>query len=203
MCQNKQNKTNNSGNFEVLDDSDDYNEDLYISAWIAKIAGYHGVGRTVWKSRDDASVREEDFRVSVGDDNDAAPTHKYELCLELVRNNNKNADTDDEATTQALEVGWSLRVDRDGGTLEDGQAGPDAPRALSLLQSARSVESQWHNLVDHYVYLRTREALAGQLGQHIQQRVVGWTILEATLVVLMAVGQVWYWKKFLETRRYL
>ena len=74
---------------------------------------------------------------------------------------------------------------------------------MEIIKSAQSVETSWLNLVDHYVYLRNREALAVQLSQQIQNRVMGWTVLEAVLVILMAVGQVMYWKKFFETRRYL
>jgi hypothetical protein len=33
--------------------------------------------------------------------------------------------------------------------------------------------------------------------------VIGWSILEAVLVITMAIAQVCYWKSFFEQRRYL
>jgi hypothetical protein len=57
--------------------------------------------------------------------------------------------------------------------------------------------------VDHFDFLRNREAQHQVLTSQILSRVMGWTLLEAGLVVAMALGQVMYWKKFFEQRRYL
>jgi hypothetical protein len=66
-----------------------------------------------------------------------------------------------------------------------------------------AINSDWQNLVDHFDFLRNREAQHHVLTSQILSRVMGWTLLEAGLVVCMALGQVMYWKKFFEQRRYL
>lgn len=176
-----------SGNFDLLDDEVDGS---YITAWITKIAGYRGVGATIWHSEEDE--HEDDFSVNV------EPVGKYELCFEL----ETDPATDDYAESYA--VGFNLRLTPSvARALDTEEKGPDTEKALELIESALKVETDWKNLVDHYVYLRNREASAVQLSQQIQDRVMGWTILEAVLVIGMAIGQVLYWKKFFETRRYL
>uniref|UniRef100_A0A7S3L531 GOLD domain-containing protein n=1 Tax=Amphora coffeiformis TaxID=265554 RepID=A0A7S3L531_9STRA len=176
-----------SGNFDLLDDEVDGS---FITAWITKIAGYRGVGRTVWHSEEEE--HEEDFSINVD------PVGVYELCFEL------QTDPNNDEYAEAYAVGFNLRLDpAEERALDETEQGPDTKKAMEIIDSARQVETTWHNLVDHYIYLRNREALAVELSQKIQDRVMGWTVFEAALVIVMAVGQVLYWKKFFETRRYL
>ena len=176
-----------SGNFDLLDDGV---EGSSLTAWITKVAGDHGVGSTLWRSEDED--HEEDFSVKVD------PVGKYELCFEL------ETDPSNDEYAESYEVGFDLRLDPAvPRAMDEELKGPDTEQALNIIESARSLEIDWKNLVDHYVYLRNREGLAVQMSQQIQDRVAGWTFLEAFLVIGMAVGQVLYWKKFFETRRYL
>ena len=176
-----------SGNFDLLDDSVDGS---YITAWITKVAGYRGVGATIWHSEEEE--HEEDFNVNV------EPVGKYELCFEM------ETDPANDEYPETYRVGFNLRLTPAmARALDEQENGPDTQQALAIIESARAVETNWQNLVDHYVYLRNRENLAVQMSQQIQDRVMGWTILEALLVVSISVGQVLYWKKFFETRRYL
>jgi hypothetical protein len=176
-----------SGNFDLLDDEADGS---FITAWITKVAGEHDVGKTLYHSEEED--HEEDFSIQV----EAAGV--YQLCFEL------ETDPVNDEYAESYTVGFNLRlasaVPR---ALDEDIQGPDTERALKLIESAQAVETDWRNLVDHYVYLRNREALAVQISQHIKDRVMGWTFLEALLVTGMAVAQVLYWKKFFETRRYL
>jgi hypothetical protein len=41
------------------------------------------------------------------------------------------------------------------------------------------------------------------LTNEILARIMGWTVVEACVVIAMAVAQVMYWRKFFEQRRYL
>ena len=169
---------------------DDEVDGSYITAWITKIAGYRGVGSTLWHSEEDE--HEDDFSITVD------PVGVYELCFEL------ETDPTNDEIAEAYAVGFNLRlVPAVARAMDEADAGPDTKKAVEIIESARAVETTWHNLVDHYIYLRNREALAVELSQTIQDRVMGWTAFEALLVILMAVGQVMYWKKFFETRRYL
>lgn len=163
----------------------------YITAWITKVAGHRGVGQTLWHSEEEE--HEDDFRITVDD-----PVGKYELCFEL------ETDPDNDEYAETYAVGFNVQcTPAVARALDEQAAGPDTQQALALIESAVAVQGNWQNLVDHYVYLRNRENVAVRLSQQIQNRVMGWTILEALLVVTISVGQVLYWKKFFETRRYL
>jgi len=111
---------------------------------------------------------------------------------------------DDEVEDEGLPVGFNLYVrstlER---TLPEGEGGPDAKRALQLVQDSIDIVAQWRTLLDHFDFLRNREAQHNILTSQILSRVMSWTILEAILVVTMAVAQVMYWKRFFEQRRYL
>jgi emp24/gp25L/p24 family/GOLD len=109
---------------------------------------------------------------------------------------------------EPVTVGFSIRVDNviaavASSTLPDGEMGPDAQRAIELLQQASMIELNWKNLIDHFDFVRNRESYQNLLTDQINNRVIHWSIIEALLVVLMAVGQVLYWRKFFEQRRYL
>ena len=127
---------------------------------------------------------------------------RYRFCMESSELQDKDVD-DDSARDFRIQVGFDLRMQMEPRALPDEELGPDAQRALDLVEAAAATERQWQNLLDHFDFLRNREAIHRQLTSQINDRVMGWTIIEAVLVVTMAVGQVWYWKKFFEQRRYL
>lgn len=131
---------------------------------------------------------------------------RYRLCFESrkLEEGKANAEDDDDSDLYTLQLGFNIRVkSKAQRALPDEELGPDAMRALELLEAASATEQQWQNLLDHFDFLRNREAIHRQLTGQINDRVMGWTIIEAVLVVTMAVGQVWYWKSFFEQRRYL
>jgi emp24/gp25L/p24 family/GOLD len=57
--------------------------------------------------------------------------------------------------------------------------------------------------MDHFDFLRNREGMQWQLMRQTFSKIMGWTILEAILVIAMAIAQVCYWKSFFEQRRFL
>ena len=119
---------------------------------------------------------------------------RYALCFQ----NNK-----DEQPQNFMTVGFAVRVKSPPRTLPDNETGPDSQRALELVKKATAIVQDWESLVDHFDFLRNREAAHKQLSDEILTRIQVWTLIEAVLVVSMATGQVLYWKKFFETRRYL
>merc|ERR1711971_853861 len=82
-----------------------------------------------------------------------------------------------------------------------GEEGPDAERALDLLDEAEEIHDDWRNLLDHFDFLRNREAVHMKVTNQIENRVMFWSLIEAGLVVSMSVGQVLYWRRFFEQRR--
>lgn len=111
--------------------------------------------------------------------------------------------TDDETEIEQLLVGWNIRVHAIPRELPKDESGPDTERAMKLLEKAVSIEMDWSNLMDHFAFLRSREAVHMKLTTDILNRIMGWTLAEAFVVVAMAFAQVMYWKKFFEQRRYL
>jgi p24 family protein beta-1 len=171
-----------------------------IAVWIENLA----TGQKEWSSRSEA--REDTFGVPV-----EAGAH-VQLCFQSQfgannNNNNNEQDEDDRTTTAELtqvRVGFGWRVHATAlRTLPDDVPGPDAERALHVVQAALSIETQWDNLADHFEYLRSREAAHLKVTQEILGRIMKWTIVEAVVVVVMAVAQVMYWRKFFEQKRYL
>ena len=184
-----------SGNFDCWEEGENHNVRgcRGISAWI-EMRG--GKGRDVWRSEEGES--EEVFEVTV------EGPQRYQLCFESSKLDPQDkAEEDDDSVPFSLHLGFNFRVSTAQRSLPDEELGPDAMRAIELLEAATSTERQWQNLLDHFDFLRNREAYHLQLTGQINDRVMGWTIVEAVLVVSMAVAQVMYWKTFFEQRRYL
>ena len=150
--------------------------------------------QNIWSSKPNESV--EDFAVPV------ESGKRYRFCMESNSLQEEDVE-DDNVSNFEIQVGFDIRMQMLARALPDEELGPDAQRALDLVQAAAATERQWKNLLDHFDFLRNREAAHRQLSRQINDRVMGWTIIEAVLVVTMAVGQVWYWKSFFEQRRYL
>lgn len=173
-----------SGNFDCFEvTEEEVRACRSIAAWISNQEGH-----LVWESK--VGNSEELFFVK------AQGRTKYELCFEC------NTDTDHTDAVN-FELGFNVRVVHSVRSLPEDELGPDAQRAMELLDTSRENEQQWQNLLDHFDFLRNREAMHRQLSASINSRVMSWTILEACLVITMAVLQVWYWKTFFEQRRFL
>ena len=121
--------------------------------------------------------------------------HRYSVCFQ----NNIGEDE----PHKSFNVGFAIRVTSLPRTLPSEENGPDALRALQLVKKATDILQDWQSLQDHFDFLRNREAVHKEMTDSILFRIERWTVIEALLVMGMATGQVLYWKKFFETRRYL
>jgi len=72
-----------------------------------------------------------------------------------------------------------------------------------LLEEAESLQTKLYDLLNHQDYLRDRESIHRELTETTFSRLVRWTMAEAICLVLVAVAQVVYLRKFFETRRSL
>ena len=120
---------------------------------------------------------------------------KHRLCLE----NGKHFKGDG----LDRHIGWAIRVRKQARALGENMIGPDQERALKLVNWAEDLGEEWETLLDHYGYLRDREATHAILSTSIISRVIRWTILEGLTLLLIALAQVMYLRKFFEKRRYL
>jgi hypothetical protein len=173
-----------SGNYDCLNDE---LEGGVVNAWIEEAKPG---GEMIWHGEDDAS--EGLFSLAT------KPNDRVRLCFDVESDN-----MDDAMQHLKIPVGFNIRVTPDPRSLPDQEIGPDAERALLQVQAAATIQSDWRNLQDHFDFLRHREAVNDLLADAILQRLYGWNIAEAVLVITMAFGQVMYWRKFFEQRRYL
>jgi hypothetical protein len=181
-----------------------------FSAWIDEDppSPAKRVNPTVWKVNEDY-----DFTI------DVHASQRYRLCFlatsKKMRHQQQSArkaveDEEENEEQDAffqgdykITVGFNIRVHDVLRTLAAEEIGPDALRAITLQKSALHVTDQWDNMHDHFSYMHFREAEHMKMAEQINDRVMGWTILESLLVVTMAIGQVMYWKSFFEQRRFL
>jgi hypothetical protein len=170
-----------SGSFDILDD------DVMANALSVSITNYD-TGETLFEAP--TGAREGIFKLD-----SVAQSVRLALCFQ----NNDIGDEDDND----FDVGFSLRVNHLPRALEEGVIGPDGERALTLVKRATDIHQDWSAMLDHLDFVRNREAMHQDMNDAILSRLSRWTYIEAFLVISMATGQVMYWKKFFETRRYL
>lgn len=135
----------------------------------------------------------------------ALSKEKHELQASSARKDAEQEEEEDgfQDSDYKTTVGFNIHVHDVMRTLAKEEMGPDALRAINLQASAMHLADQWENLQDHFSYLHFREVEHRRMSEQINDRVMGWTILESFLVVTMAIGQVMYWKSFFEQRRFL
>lgn len=143
--------------------------------------------RVVWFSNEGEAEGAFEFRA------DSGGLHRF--CVE----NGKHL----EADGVERQIGWALRVRSLPRSLEEDIQGPDQQRALQLVEWASELQESWETLRDHYGFLKRREFLHKQLTEQTLSRVIRWTSVEGLVLALIAVGQVLYLRKFMETRSYL
>jgi len=166
-----------SGNYDCLDDE--------LSADPISVKLKDEKGRLLWKSTHGESEQIFELHVDNGG--------RFTFCLS---NKGDKEDLD-------RRVGFALRVRAPSRALADMIQGPDGEKAFELIEWAEDLTEEWDTLLDHYDYLRDREAAQEELSDKIFKRVMKWTIAEAILLITIASAQVLYFRKFFEKRRYL
>jgi emp24/gp25L/p24 family/GOLD len=158
-----------------------------------------------WESQEDSS--EDVFHIPINQNPEKGLRTKYQLCFETRSKDDDEVveNEEDDNIPNAIRVGFHLRVENivPARTLPENELGPDAQRALQMIDTADTAVESWHNLLDHFDYMRNREAIQDQLMRQTSSKVIGWSIVEAVVVITMAIAQVCYWKSFFEQRRYL
>ena len=166
-----------SGNYDVLED-DESAEDISVKLLDER-------QRVLWNSVPGESEGTFELHVNKGG--------RFSLCLQ------NDGDEEDGDRT----VGFALRVRGRSRALGDEEVGPDGEKALELISWAEELTEEWDTLLDHYDYLRSREAVHEELSDKIFKRVMRWTLVEAALLITIACAQVMYFRAFFEKRRYL
>jgi hypothetical protein len=72
-----------------------------------------------------------------------------------------------------------------------------------LIEASRDLTREIKNLYNHHEYMRTREAKHREVVEKTFSQLMYWIILEGVTVMLIAAGQIMYFRRFLERRRYI
>lgn len=72
-----------------------------------------------------------------------------------------------------------------------------------LLTSTKSVHRELRRLLDHYNFMRAREASHRETVERTFSRLMAWVLLQGFVVIVVAGAQVMYFRRFLERRRYI
>lgn len=150
---------------------------------------------------------------------------RYELCIQnglgvppagggMARS--EGMDDDDAYTNprkdgQNRNVGWALRVreysqwvkHKDGEENDRKEKTESEKKAEGLLELGNELLDSMETLMDHQAYLREREAVHRALAESAFSLVLLWTVAEAAVLFLVAGGQIYYLRRFLERRSYL
>jgi hypothetical protein len=72
-----------------------------------------------------------------------------------------------------------------------------------LVSATRSLIREMRRLQDHYGYMRAREATHRETVEGTFSQLMSWTLLQGAAVILVAAGQIMYFRRFFEQRRYI
>ena len=72
-----------------------------------------------------------------------------------------------------------------------------------LVSATRGLIRELGRLQDHYGYMRAREAMHREVVEGTFTKLMSWTLFQGGTVILVAVAQIMYFRRFLERRRYI
>ncbi|CAJ1938872.1 unnamed protein product [Cylindrotheca closterium] len=149
--------------------------------------------RTLYRSR--TNVRKGSFKV------EANPREKIYICVQngLVAAGNKNIQRKGKTKSDGLPrlVGLDISV-------EERDLHDEIHQTHSkILSKAVMLSKELTKLKNHHEYMRAREAKHRETVEHTFSKLLGWALAQASGVILIAVGQILYLKRFLERRRYM
>ena len=78
-----------------------------------------------------------------------------------------------------------------------------AKQTQKLTDMASQLRDRMEMLLDHQEYIKNRESTHRHVVEQTFSLVMRWTILEAIILISVACAQVFYLKRFFETKRYL
>jgi hypothetical protein len=112
---------------------------------------------------------------------------------------------------QNRDIGFSIRVTPLAGTQADlkqkenteGENDRAAKQSSQLTNLSYTLRDRMELLLDHQEYIKNREANHRHVVEETFTMVMKWTVLEAMVLMGVACAQVFYLKRFFETKRYL
>ncbi len=171
-----------SGDFELLD------EWKSSKALVVRIFSF-ATHKMVWNSKPGAW--EDDFSIH--------GQGKYHLCFSNGFVSHPTDQTSGQNDQLERTVGFAIRVQPlKKYDLNKEKPGPLTERASQLLEASEGMQHQLNVLLDHIEYMKTRERNHESLTTQIQNRILNWTIVHSTALVIMAFIQVIIWRRHFE-----
>lgn len=184
------------GNYELIDDGSgdaaDYSPSLPRSADAVSLAILDAkTSRILYRSR--RGSNEGNFKI------EATPGQKLSLCVQngIFHAGRRKPGQTREHDGKERTVGLQFSFEEKNPHLElHSQNG-------KLVSASRNLIRELSRLRDHYGYMKAREAKHRETVEGTFSKLMNWTLLQGTVVVLVAVGQIMYFRRFLEQRRYI
>ena len=80
---------------------------------------------------------------------------------------------------------------------------PHAQKLATWLDHAGAVNRELTMLMDHFAFAKRRESDQREIVESTFSEIMTWTVVEALAVCGVALGQVFYFRMFLEKKRYM
>lgn len=129
--------------------------------------------------------------------------HKYWLCLQNSSHSPLAPDGQEEAEhmdEKERQVGFSYRVHRDASKAPKLGEDWSDEKTEDWLDVAMDLEDDLSDYYDHFDYVKKRESDHRNLVEQTFSDILTWTLIEATMVILSAVGQVFFYRRYLEKK---
>lgn len=137
-------------------------------------------GHTVYKEK---GIESDAFAVEL------ASKKGYWICIE---NHSHDVEFEDDETRK---VGFSYDVD-----IKSDNENTVNARSKDWQQHSHKLMQELHGVQEQLAYLKVRERDHRQVTERNFTSVLWWTLLELAMVILAAMGQVWYLKRFVESK---
>lgn len=128
------------------------------------------------------------------------PDQKVNLCIQngiLSAGRGRKSASERPHDGHSRAVGFTFSVEARNEALEL------ESQNAKIVQAAKDLARDLGNLHNHHEYMRTREARHREVVETTFSQLLTWVILEGVMVILIAGGQILYFRRFLERRRYM
>ena len=132
----------------------------------------------------------------------ANPSQPYWIC---VQNNSRGPEDEDgeHPDHQPRTVGLTYQLEFSEASSSLDPLDPHNQKLQIWLDHAGDMQRELRGLLDHFSYMKTREAMQREIVERTFTETMTWTVFEAFMVCLAALGQVFYMRSFLEKKRYM
>lgn len=127
---------------------------------------------------------------------------KYWICVQ----NNSRGPQDEDAPhpdNLARTIGLSFQLSQGQSSTNTDPLDPHQQKLATWLTHAADVQRELRVLKDHLAYHKRRETDQRALAEKTFTEIMTWTLWEAGAVCAVALGQVLYFRTFLEKKRYM